>query len=38
VSDIHGILHAPQLPDTGVPVRLQFLGDLLRIEGAGTWM
>jgi predicted Zn-dependent protease len=36
VSDITGILHAPQLPETGVPVRLQFLGDLLRIEGAGT--
>jgi len=36
VSDITGILHAPHLPETGVPVRLQFLGDLLRIEGAGT--
>lgn len=36
MSDITGILHAPQLPEAGVPVRLQFLGDLLRIEGAGT--
>ena len=36
MSDITGILHAPHLPETGVPVRLQFLGDLLRIEGAGT--
>jgi beta-barrel assembly-enhancing protease len=36
VSGITGILHAPLLPEAGVPVRLQFLGDLLRIEGAGT--
>ena len=36
VSEITGTLHAPQLPEAGVPVRLQFLGDLLRIEGAGT--
>lgn len=36
MSDIIGTLHGPHLPETGVPVRLQFLGDLLRIEGAGT--
>jgi Zn-dependent protease with chaperone function len=36
VSEITGILHAPRLPEAGVPVRLQFLGELLRIEGAGT--
>jgi len=36
VSEITGTLHSPQLPEAGVPVRLQFLGDLLRIEGAGT--
>jgi beta-barrel assembly-enhancing protease len=36
VSGIVGILHAPALPESGVPVRLQFLGDLLRIEGAET--
>src|SRR6478735_3756586 len=36
VSEISGTLHSPQLPEAGVPVRLQFLGDLLRIEGAGT--
>jgi len=36
VSGITGILHAPQLPEAGVPVRLQFHGDLLRIEGAAT--
>ena len=33
MSEITGILHGPQLPDAGVPVRVQFLGDLLRIEG-----
>jgi len=36
VSEVQGILHAPQLPEAGVPVRLRFIGDLLRIEGAGT--
>lgn len=36
MSEIDGILHSPQLPAAGVPVRLQFLGELLRIEGAGT--
>jgi Zn-dependent protease with chaperone function len=36
VSGIAGFLHAPRFPEAGVPVRLQFLGDLLRIEGAGT--
>jgi Zn-dependent protease with chaperone function len=36
VSDIAGILHSPQLPEAGVPVRLRFHGDLLRIEGAAT--
>ena len=36
MSGITGILHAPQLPEAGVPVRLQFHGDLLRIEGAAT--
>jgi predicted Zn-dependent protease len=36
VSEIIGLLHAPALPESGVPVRLQFLGDLLRIEGAAT--
>ena len=36
MSEITGILHAPQLPAAGVPVRLRFLGELLRIEGAGT--
>jgi predicted Zn-dependent protease len=36
VSGITGILHAPLLPEAGVPVRLQFHGDLLRIEGAAS--
>ena len=37
MSGILGLLHAPSLPESGVPVRLQFLGDdLLRVEGAGT--
>lgn len=36
MSEIAGILHGPRLPDAGVPVRVRFLGDLLRIEGAGT--
>jgi hypothetical protein len=36
VSEITGTLHSPQLSEAGVPARLQFLGDLLRIEGAGT--
>jgi beta-barrel assembly-enhancing protease len=36
LSEIAGILHSPRLPAEGVPVRLQFLGELLRIEGAGT--
>jgi beta-barrel assembly-enhancing protease len=36
LSEIVGILHSPRLPAEGVPVRLQFLGELLRIEGAGT--
>jgi Zn-dependent protease with chaperone function len=36
VNGITGLLHTPHLPEAGVPVRLQFVGDLLRIEGAGT--
>jgi len=36
VNEVSGLLHAPQLPEGGVPVRLRFIGDLLRIEGAGT--
>jgi len=36
VNGIAGFLHAPRLPEAGVPVRLQFLGDLLRIEGTET--
>ncbi len=36
MSEISGVLHAPRLPETGVPVRVRFLGDLLRIDGAGT--
>jgi predicted Zn-dependent protease len=36
LSEIAALLHSPQLPVAGVPVRLTFLGELLRIEGAGT--
>ena len=36
MSEATGVLHSPQLPEAGVPVRLRFHGDLLRIEGAGT--
>jgi beta-barrel assembly-enhancing protease len=36
LSEITGTLHSPRLPAAGMPVRLKFLGELLRIEGAGT--
>ena len=35
MSEILGTLHSPRLPAAGAPVRLTFLGDLLRVEGYG---
>jgi predicted Zn-dependent protease len=36
LSEITGTLHSPRLPAAGIPVRVKFLGDLLRIEGEVT--
>ena len=33
MSEITGILHSPRLPAAGMPVRLRFLGEHLRVEG-----